>query len=648
MKRFVDLEHDYALDSALDKARTLTQAGLTLATAQAKYPKWYARWKAKGLKAGWTQAKIDQTFMLNGTFTAAANDAFFSRQAHSLADATGSSCNVIVPWGEYRTSAYIYAAIGKFNGDGTFAHGGDMGSTVIIPWHDNWNPEPGFVRGQDRLSLGTAVIGTGGILGYQESSRIESLRFEGDKRDAWHDPSYVSSGLILAGAGEGFIVDNILANNHNNYGIEITQGTPCTLRYASVFNNCLGGIAMINSALATIKLGVVSGDDNPYLMVMVGGATGEPGGMVDIDLVKLETDTSPGGIWADKDQIVGYWRGQFGVNIGAISAASGNSKSNTLFLVDCRLNNGTKQSSRMNVGMVKNINVENLVIDLANQKRWPAPPSYVNYSFTYDSDGGGVVKVDGNEITPIPYTHNDRMGVATGQQQYDYNNYTPRWSPEGPAGPPPPTEATWITGPWSEWSECVNGRQSRTRTVTSSIPGQIPTGTKPTGIEAQDCVVTPPPSGAVIASFNFSQVSAASITAQTGSAMKQTDGARRVSSMAGGKITNTNSVASYPVVWDGATSITLKFKPSTLNYQLLCGLTDTDGNGRGIMFLPNGSVIDNTLAGGDRELKPAGTFQVGREDTVTINFGAMNIRFFGSNGAQGNAWQGVMDELEVK
>jgi len=116
--------------------------------------------------------------------------------------------------------------------------------------------------------------------------------------------------------------------------------------------------------------------------------------------------------------------------------------------------------------------------------------------------------------------------------------------------------------------------------------------------------------------------------------------------MASGKITNTNGNANYPVSWNGATSITMTFTPSALNYQLVCGKIDTDGHPRGIMVIPSGAIIDNTLSGGDRVLKPAGTLKIGSASTVTVPFAPMDIQFFG--GANGNAWQGVFDELKVQ
>jgi hypothetical protein len=626
MKRYIDLNEDFGLVPA-DGKLTLAQKGFTLLAAQGKFPDWWKRWNARGKKVGWSDSKIQSTFMLNGVVTACANQAFFSRQAHDPAQSTGSSCNVIIPWGEYETTSYIYAAIGVLKGDGTFAHGGDMGSTVIIPApKGKWNPEPDFPEGDARLSLGSAVLGTGGIFGYAESVRIQDLRFEGGKPSlSWNDPSDYSSGLICAGPGEGFIVDNILANSHNDYGIEVRQSTPLDLRYASVFKNKRSGIGLLGTALASMRIGVLSGDDNPSLFDMVGGRYGEPGGILNIDLVKLETDTSPGGIFGDKDQVVGVCRGQFGVNINAISAASSNSRTFSLFITDCRLNNGTPQSSRINVNMVKKINVDNLVVDLHNKKRWPAPASYQNYSFIYDSDNGGVVKVDGVEIPSVPYLHNDRLGPATTGVSYDYINYTPRWSFQGPGGTttPPPTPPTPPPTP-------------------EPPPPPTPEPPPPPPPPAPEPPPPTPDPTVTRGRWRFNSGSDNPILASVGPNMVRRAGGANVS---GGILTNTNGNSRWTLSLDGVTRVKFtNLRLSALNYQLL--LTTT--NSRGLIVLPDGRMLDNTDPNNEPTLLPPGTLKVGQAWSGTIVLPKpLNIRGFGAGEGAGNCFLGSVDEIEV-
>src|SRR5690606_19357005 len=127
------------------------------------------------------------------------------------------------------------------------------------------------------------------------------------------------------------------------------------------------------TALASIKIGTVSGDDNPYMVEMVGGQYGDPGGNVAIGLIKSEGSTHPSGAWEAKCPVIGYFRGQFGVVIDVVQLASGNRRACTAFMVDPRINNGHGQSSHFVVHNLKHFHADNVVIDIANKKRWPAP-----------------------------------------------------------------------------------------------------------------------------------------------------------------------------------------------------------------------------------------------------------------------------------
>jgi predicted esterase len=62
--------------------------------------------------------------------------------------------------------------------------------------------------------------------------------------------------------------------------------------------------------------------------------------------------------------------------------------------------------------------------------------------------------------------------------------------------PAQPT-CTWVIGPWSPWSSCINGTQTRTRSVQSSLAGCIPSDPMPATSETQSRAVDPPPSGTI-------------------------------------------------------------------------------------------------------------------------------------------------------
>jgi hypothetical protein len=335
------------------------------------------------------------------------------------------------------------------------------------------------------------------------------------------------------------------------------------------------------------------------------------------------------------------------VNVGAISSASGNSRSFSVFVVDCRLNNGTPQSSRINVGMCKHINFDNLVVDLYNQKRWPAPNIYSNYSFTYDSDNGGVVKVDGEVIPSLPYTHNDRLGPATSGQSYDYTNYTPRWSYQGPDGETPPAECTWVVGDWSAWGPCVGSVETRTRLVVSSINGCTPDAPKPAEVDSRPCTVTPPPS-TVKGSWNFNSGTTANIPAQVGPNLTQSNFFKRASRLSGGNLTNTRNTMRYEVNVLAITQLTLTGLVPT-------NVTPQGGQfilqqtpGRGIVITAGGGVADNR-SGSDVMLMPVGTIANGVQVDLTLTFPSLNMTVFGAMDNAGNAFQfSALNSMEVR
>lgn len=643
MKRYIDLNEDFGLVPS-DGKLTLTTKGLTLAAAQTKFPDWWKRWNARGKKVGWSDSKIQSTFMLNGMVTACANQAFFSRQAHPLDITTGSSCNVVVPWGEYETTACIYAAIGMLKGDGTFAHGTDMGSTVIIPApKGKWNAEPDFPEGDARYSMGTAVIGKNGIMAYAESVEISHFRFEGNRQSVWYDSADKSSGLIYAGAGECSGIGKVQANSHNDYGIEVRQGTPAVIGYATVFNNNLAGIGLLGTALSTVQIGTVSADDNPYVFRMVGAPYGEPGGMVDIGLVKLEANTAPDGTpgFKDKDQCVGEVRGQAGVQIDCISAASGNSKSFSVFVVDCRLNNGTPQSCRISVEMCKNINFDNLVVDLYNRKRWPAPASYQNYSMEYDAANGGSVKVNGVEIPSLPYLHNDRLGVVSAGQNYDYVNYLPRWSFSGPVGTTPP-----VVPPVEPPTPPVDPPVVPPITPpTPPITPPVPPITPPVVPEPEP----PTPPSTVKASWDFNSGSLSRITAQVGSAMTSAGLFNFATGLSGGKLRNNGANARnmrYNCSADGIRTVRLiGLVPFNVHGGQMILHSEMDY--KGLVINGEGRICDNR-SGDDKPLTDPLVAGQKVDLSITLPDGLMNVRFFGAHKGNGSSFQfAELDGLEL-
>jgi hypothetical protein len=86
------------------------------------------------------------------------------------------------------------------------------------------------------------------------------------------------------------------------------------------------------------------------------------------------------------------------------------------------------------------------------------------------------------------------------------------------------------------------------------------------------------------------------------------------------------------------------FTPSALTYQYIV----TNADGKGLIMLPDGAVVDNTM-GGDRPVLPAGTLKVGVTWTGTMTLPSpMAVRQFGAAPGQGNAWRGTLAGMELR
>jgi hypothetical protein len=71
--------------------------------------------------------------------------------------------------------------------------------------------------------------------------------------------------------------------------------------------------------------------------------------------------------------------------------------------------------------------------------------------------------------------------------------------------------------------------------------------------------------------------------------------------------------------------------------------------GRGIMLLPDGSIIDNTIPNNDIPLLPPGTLRLDQLHNITITLTTPRIlTAFGAATDQGNCWSGSMLGVELR
>lgn len=553
-RKVFNLTDDYGLTGLQSKVVLSSSPG-TIAAAQAKYPTAYAR--CKGL--GWTDAK----FLTLTAFDAAWMDAVYKGQ--SSGDPTqylNSQNHVTVPPGQYWQTIGADFSGGEYVGHGT-AYVGEASSntainTELVIWHERWNGDPA-----ERNNLQAGTLGRTGNASYVEGTIIRGFRLNG-RSSAAVSATYRGCGIRMNAPGEVTYTTDIYAVDHRTYGIDISGATPHRIGTVSVFDNVVAGVGCENCWGATVRIDMISGDDNGAMIAALNTASNTGGGAWSIGSIKLETCVaSSNRAW--RGQAVGVFQGQFAVDIGTISASCSGCDVDALFVVDARQHNGNAQTSMIRVGAMKGYNFATAVHDVANRKGWRTPGDYQAFGFEWSSRNGGTLtssapmaqfaacatRVDflRSQGTPSHTTCAPYRNLIDGPPRVASPIYL--GDVVAPPPPPPPGACTFT---YSTWSACTG---TQTRSYTASPAGC--TGTPPADSLSRTCTVAPPPSGNVIAAFtNFS---------------------------------NTNPSTTQVVDWQAVKRV--KFTGVTvqgMNYLRLLSLSPSDANG--LTLLPNGRWRD--------------------------------------------------------
>lgn len=487
---WIELPEAYGLTQA-NASQSLTAAGLTEAQAQAKFPKYWARLQFEG--------KPVSKLMATNFGVCAAQDAFWVGHVHSFANVpfpAGSGNIQFGPVSPMVANNSMWMPYGRMQGVGTF--GDKRYNTVIHVDHDNWQGDPL----QKHLFLAPS-FGRTGSSSYHESAEFGRFRLYGAKKVKYNDPSYQSSGLVLWDEGEASEVGIVKADFFNDFGVMCVRGTPAVIGNLSAFCNGLGALGLVGTSKANITVkGVISGDDNLVLINMLPGFD-RPAGCGSLVVLNLKCESATyaeGGLGAAHGytgQGVAYLRGQFNATIIGSTISSTWVKAGQMFWVDDRID-GVPQNSRLEA-KGNSYGYGAILID-SRRGTWYSPPAdHSDWHMEYLTQDG-TLRINGVLQTPQSYPVGaGPMGFARNGETLNYANATPQQGQQvsgGTTPPPQPIACTgWETGAWGAWGPCVNGQQTRTRTVTATPAGC--TGTppnKPAESETQACT-TPPPSG---------------------------------------------------------------------------------------------------------------------------------------------------------
>jgi hypothetical protein len=454
---------------------------------------------------GWTDAQVMAMTLLPAYW----NDAVLEGQGggQPITGRITSNNGIKCPAGEYLVNYPCIVDGGEYLGAGT----GFSGSVSTVSMNTTLKYDhAGWIGGLGGVHLDGTYVASGNVTtnivfdsrnlmqsttwqmlsgsnSYSESGSIDGFRFVGIN-PTWYINTYVQNGLALWDPGETYKVGRVFGEQCNGYGIACVRGTPAYFEESSLFINALGGLALIGTELNSINIDLLSGDDNPALIVMKSGYGRGSGGNITVSLGKSES----GKRIPNKGQIV-LW--QQDPCYGLINIQAQSDMNDQFIDAPFVLKNNTSSGGQMVKIFARGWNLRTIVHDTTNQKRW-AGEAYRPYDLVYSSRNGGTLADQATltMLTSSAVSGSDRLGMVPNNGNFDYVTPSPTYDISGGiAPPPPPPTCVWVTGAWSAWSNCSANTQTRTRTVTSSVVGCTPPEAMPAVSETQSCSTPPPP-----------------------------------------------------------------------------------------------------------------------------------------------------------
>lgn len=368
--------------------------------------KWaWQRWSNAGM--------TEQVFMDTYIGCAIAQDVAWTEEAPNLLVSGFLNAYNFADWtkavGKWKMNRTVQIPRAGMEGGSSFwyaGQGGDHGQTAteFVMDDADWWP----ANQVERRIFETPNSALDGVnnFSYNESFRIERILLSGPKK---FGDGINRIGLFLRRGGECTWVHQVRANDFQR-GIVAFGGVPLTCGTLTTFGNEFQGFLFAGSALSTLNIQTLSGDDNAELFGMKAAYDSAPGGRANIGLLKVEGGITAGHIF--RNQIAARLDGQYVVNIGIVSFANKPpSVPEAMFVVDPRLPDGSPQRSLLNVGGCIGFGYSKLLVNKATGKSWTSSGDYSGVEFKHYASGdklitwaNGVVSSDGTPTTPTTPT----------------------------------------------------------------------------------------------------------------------------------------------------------------------------------------------------------------------------------------------------
>lgn len=419
-KKDYDLAKDLGLSFMKAKLTIGGEQGGSLSKATAKYKNFYQFCAVRGIS--------NANFLTINVGPACHMEAVLRGQktGYPLSGRVHSGNGVQWPSGDYDVNFPVICDEGHYRGVGVDYSGTisttEMSTTLRLN-RATW-------RGTmwDVINImQTSTWGMDGDTSYVEGMLVENFRIVGDN-SGWYDVGYTANGFGGWELGEQSQVTRLYCWNNNGYGIANVRGTPAHYIDCSVFANALGGVGLIGCDQNTILLDMLSGDDNPALVVQISGYTRPSGGNLTVTLGKSETGRrSP-----HKGQILLWQRSPtWGIINFKSQQAVYADKVDAAFVMNTLAASGGQILHAQFVSW----NCNTVLQDLRNHERF-ANVDYRPYEFTWsDRAGNAGIFVDmttGTQVTATTDNSTDRLGVVANVATYNYTAGTPLYSITGP------------------------------------------------------------------------------------------------------------------------------------------------------------------------------------------------------------------------
>lgn len=422
---YIDLQQAFGLKQKPNSTQNTekdflgTQLGWTYADALARFPNYVGRLT----NDGWTNAQVLEM----NYFTCAWNEAQLRAPTTQY-----TSRNIWVPPGKWWATSNLMMGQNTMQGSGSawnFGYGG--GCQLVLDPVNYRSFVPPLPDGRTQRHILTAwSYLLGASSGYSHHTKVIDLALEGDKGD-FCDAGVFSTGCLLYAPGEVSIIEEVQANNFNDFGICLDSlAAPARVRHLSTFFNGIGGLGVLNQTLGTIEIDGISGDVNPYLVYA------PDGGEITLISPKLEARGAVNSFGVPgKGQmllLVGYY---FHVDInGGQCYAHDDIQIDSVIRIEGPINNSTLRVRNTNImgsgGGGNNPSYVHAIHDVDQNKKWELggvnlTRATTDFYWRHNSGAGTQTCVDQDGVTlgSISATEDTRQPFReVGDPAWDQNN----------------------------------------------------------------------------------------------------------------------------------------------------------------------------------------------------------------------------------